>query len=147
MIADAMDVIVGHQDVAQLRAELAQFAAPTSRVAATEHGADAPHGLTLSTWNQLIDDGSLQEGEPFLAATSRNVIAGLHPNTAAAHSIAEGDFVEVSTSLGSICVEAVFVDGAENTIWLPTNSGDSKVRTSLGAAHGNVVTIKRGGGQ
>jgi NADH-quinone oxidoreductase subunit G len=147
MIADAMDVIVGHQDVAQLRAELAQFAAPTSRAAATEHGADAPNGLTLSTWNQLIDDGSLQEGEPFLAATSRNVIAGLHPDTAAAHSIAEGDLVEVSTSLGSICVEAVFVDGAENTIWLPTNSGDSKVRTSLGAAHGNVVTIKRGGGQ
>lgn len=147
MIADAMDVIVGHQDVAQLRAELAQFIAPFSRAAATEHGADVPNGLTLSTWHQLIDDGSLQEGEPFLAATSRNVIAGLHPNTAAAHSIAEGDFVEVSTSLGSICVEAVFVDGAENTIWLPTNSGESKVRTSLGAAHGNVVTIKRGGGQ
>jgi NADH-quinone oxidoreductase subunit G len=147
MIADAMDVLIGQQDVAQLRAELAQFAAPTTRVEAPAHGADVPNGLTLSTWNQLIDDGALQEGEPFLAATSRNVIAGLNSKTAAAHSIAEGDLIEISTSLGSITVEAIFVDGAENTVWLPTNSGESKVRTSLGAAHGNIVTIKRGGGQ
>ena len=147
MIADAMDVLIGQQDVAQLRAELAQFAAPTNRLDAPSHGADVPNGLTLSTWNQLIDDGALQEGEPFLAATSRNVIAGLNSKTAAAHSIAEGDLIEISTSLGSITVEAIFVDGAENTVWLPTNSGESKVRTSLGAAHGNIVTIKRGGGQ
>ncbi len=147
MIADAMDVIIGRQDVAQLRAELAQFEAPANRSAAPTHGADAPNGLTLSTWNQLIDDGALQEGEPFLAATARNVIAGINPKTAAAHSIAEGDVVEVSSSLGSLTVEAVFVDGAENMVWLPTNSGESKVRSSLGAAHGTVVTIKRGGGQ
>ena len=108
MIADAMDVLLGQQDVAQLRAELAQFAAPTNRVDAPSHGADVPNGLTLSTWNQLIDDGALQEGEPFLAATSRNVIAGLNSKTAAAHSIAEGDLIEISTSLGSITVEAIF---------------------------------------
>ncbi len=147
MIADAMDVIIGRQDVAQLRAELAQFESPATRISAPTHGADAAQGLTLSTWNQLIDDGALQEGEPFLAATARNVIAGINPKTAAAHSISEGDLVEVSTSLGSITVEAVFVEGAENTVWLPTNSGDAKVRQNLGAAHGNVVTIKRGGGQ
>ncbi len=147
MIADAMDVIIGRQDVAQLRAELAQFASPTNRSAAPANSADAPNGLTLSTWNQLIDDGSLQEGEPFLAATARNVIAGINPNTAASHSISEGDLIEVASPLGSITVEAVFVEAAENTVWLPTNSGDSKVRSILGAAHGNVVTIKRGGGQ
>lgn len=147
MIADAMDVLIGRQDIAQLRNELAQFSAPETRTATPQHGADVPAGITLSTWNQLIDDGALQEGEPFLAATARNVVAGIHPSTAAAHSISEGDVVEVSTPAGKISVEAVFVDGAENTIWLPTNSGESKVRQLLGAAHGQPVTINRGGAQ
>ena len=146
MIADAMDVFIGQQDVAQLRAELAQFTVATDRVAAPNHGADVHSGLTLSTWNQLLDQGALQEGEPFLAATARNVVAGINSKTAAAHSINEGDVIEVSTSLGSINVETVFIDGAENTVWLPTNSLDCQVRVALGAAHGNVVTIKRGGG-
>lgn len=147
MIADAMDVLIGRQDVAQMRNELAQFVAPETRIDAPQQGSDVPAGITLSTWNQLIDDGALQEGEPFLAATARNVIAGIHANTAAAHSISEGDLVEVTTASGKISVEAVFVEGAENTIWLPTNSGDSKVRSLLGAAHGQTVTISRGGAQ
>ena len=146
MIADAMDVFIGQQDVAQLRAELAQFTTATDRVAVPNHAADVHNGLTLSTWNQLLDQGALQEGEPFLAATARNVVAGINAKTAAAHSINEGDVIEVSTSLGTISVEAVVVEAADNTIWLPTNSLDCQVRVALGAAHGNVVTLKRGGG-
>ena len=146
MIADALDVLVGHQQVPALRDEINALGAwAGARVAAPAVNAVPTHGVTLATWNQLIDDGSLQEGEPFLAATGRPAVAYLSQHTADAIGAKTGDIVRVSTSAGAIEVPAVITLMADSTVWLPTNNEGSRVRAALHAAHGSQVNISLGG--
>ena len=148
MIADSLDALIGRQDVAQLRAEIAALAPVDGhRAAAPAVSPVETNGVTLSTWNQLLDHGSLQEGEPFLAATSRAPLARMTAETAQAHGLTDADTVVVSTAKGSISLMVAFVDGADDTVWLPTNSEDSHVRVVLGAAHGSNVTLSKGSGE
>lgn len=146
MIADAMDVLVGQQQVASLRDEIEALAAWTG--ARTASPAVAPvetHGTTLATWNQLVDAGSLQDGEPYLAATGRPAVAYISQHTADAIGVATGDVVTVSTTAGAVEVPAVITLMADSTVWLPTNNEGSHVRAALHAAHGTQVNITRGG--
>ena len=146
MIADAMDAIMGAQNVNDVRAEITALGAWTGpRVAAPNVAPAAAQGVTLATWNQLIDAGSLQEGEPYYAATARPVVAYLSQNTAGSIGVTTGDVVRVSTSAGSIEAPAVITVMADNTVWLPTNNDGSQVRQALHAAHGATVSISRGG--
>jgi len=146
MISDAMDVFMGVQNVNDIRAEITGLGAWNgARVAAPAVAAGSAQGVTLATWNQLLDAGSLQDGEPYLAATARPVVAYLSQNTANGIGVATGDTVKVSTAAGSIEAPAVITVMADNTVWLPTNNDGSQVRQALHAAHGATVTISRGG--
>ena len=146
MVADAMDVLLGGQNVNDLRGEITSLGVWSgSRVAAPSVAATAAQGVTLATWNQLIDNGALQEGEPYLAATARPVVAYLSQNTANGIGVNTGDVVKVSTNAGSIDAPVVITVMADNTVWLPTNNEGSEVRATLHAAHGSSVNISRGG--
>ncbi len=146
MVADAMDVLVGMQQVADLRGEIDTLGAwAGARVAAPSVEPQATHGVTLATWNQLIDSGVLQEGDPYYAATARPVVAYLSAATAAGIGVADGDTVIVATAAGSIEAPAMVTVMADNTVWLPTNNEGSHVRSALHAAHGAQVTITKGG--
>ena len=137
-----VDVVLGND----VRAEITALGAWTGpRVAAPTVAPAAAQGVTLATWNQLLDNGSLQDGEPYLAATARPVVAYVSQNTANGIGVNTGDAVKVSTSAGSIEAPVVITVMADNTVWLPTNNDDSKVRQSLHAAHGATVTLSRGG--
>ncbi len=145
MIADAMDVLVGMQNVEDLRAEingLADWSGPRAALASVEPV--ATQGVTLSTWNQLIDDGALQEGDPYYAATARPVVAYMSAKTAAGIGVATGDTVTVATASGAVSAPVVTTVMADNTVWLPSNNEGSRVRPALHAAHGAQVTIKGG---
>ena len=145
MIADAMDVLIGRQDVAQIRAEIAALPSHHGHRAETPSVVHSDvHGVTLSTWNQLLDEGTMQQGEPFLAATARAPLARISAETAAKHELADGDTAVISTSKGSISLTVQIVDAADDTVWLPTNSENSHVRVALGAHHGSVVTLAKG---
>ena len=129
-----------------MRAEMAALAGHTApRVAAPTVLPHAVDGVTLSTWNQLLDNGSLQSGEPFLAATAREPLARMSDATAAAHGLSTGDPVTVSTASGSVTLTVQVVDAADNTVWIPTNSEGSHARATLHAAHGSPVTLTKGG--
>lgn len=146
MIADAMDVLIGQQQVAGLRDEIS--ALPTWTGARASVPATSPvetHGITLATWNQLLDSGSLQDGEPFLAATGRPTVAYMSQHSAEAIGVTTGDAVNVFTAAGAVQVPAVITLMADSTVWLPTNNEGSHVRASLHAAHGTQVHITRGG--
>ena len=148
MIADAMDSLVGRQDVAQVREEIKALGNHTApRAAAPTVVASAVEGLTLGTWNQLLDHGSMQAGEPFLAATAREPLARVSEATATAHGLSTGDTATISTSKGSISLTVQVIDGVDDTVWIPTNSEGSHVRVALGAAHGTPVTLSKGGAQ
>jgi NADH-quinone oxidoreductase subunit G len=167
-IADEMDVHLGLPDAAAARAELAALGtwrgerplAPavltTSAAlsAGTAPGATDPE-VRLATWHQLLDNGRLQDGEPYLAGTARPVVARVSPATAAAAGLADGDKVTVASEAGSVTVPVAVTEMADGVVWLPTNGGSggphpgenvsagSAVRADLVAGHGSRVTLRR----
>lgn len=95
----------------------------------------------LSTWRQLIDNGSLQDGEPHLKGTQRTPVARLSAKTAEGLGVA----VTVSTERGAITLPVEIADLPDGVVWLPGNSDGSAVFKTLGAGHGAVVNLAGGG--
>lgn len=144
MLADAMDVFIGSGETLELRREFRQLGAPNVRVQSPSVKASKVEGVTLSTWPQLIDNGVMQSGEPYLQATARDVVARISHELAESLNVEDGDVISISTSTGRISLPIVIVDGHPDMVWLPTNSADSAVRSLLHAEHGSVVNVRKG---
>ncbi|MCW2543647.1 MAG: nqo3 [Frankiales bacterium] len=136
-------------DVAAARAELSALGQVTDRPAAPSvspaPAAAADGDATLATWHWLLDDGSLQDGEPHLAGTARAPRLHLSATTAAGLGAAEGDDVTVSTDAGSLTLPLVIADLPDAVVWVPTRTAGAHVRTDLAAAHGSRVRLAKGG--
>jgi NADH-quinone oxidoreductase subunit G len=100
----------------------------------------------LATWRQLLDNGSMQDGEPHLAGTARPAVALMSAATATELGVHIGGRVTVSTQRGSVTLPAADADLPPGVVWVPGNSGPATVRSSLGAGHGTVVTVRSGNG-
>ncbi len=172
VLAEEMDRALGLPDVAAARAEISRLGATSTRpTAPTAHVPTAPAPVTeadpsvasadvvtpteeaeqtqagaavLATWHLLLDDGSLQDGEPHLAGTARSPRLHLSAATAAALGVTEGDAVTVSTDRGSLTLPLVVADLPEGVVWVPTRTTDAHVRTDLAAAHGSAVRLAKG---
>ena len=162
-IADEMDVHLGLPDAAAARAELTELGAWNGarplppQVPGGYGGMESPHALggsggdrsprgdtvLLATWQQLLDAGRMQDGEPYLAGTARPVLARVSPVTAAAAGVNDGDKVIVATAAGSVTIPLEVTPMADGVVWLPANSPGSAVRADLGAGHGSSVTLRR----
>ncbi|SDY59772.1 NADH-quinone oxidoreductase subunit G [Amycolatopsis xylanica] len=94
----------------------------------------------LSTWKQLLGNGSLQVDEPHLKGTQRPAVARVSEATAKGL----GGSVKVSTERGAITLPLVVADLPDGVVWLPSDSDGSEVRRTLGAGHGSVVSITGG---
>jgi NADH-quinone oxidoreductase subunit G len=148
-IADEMDVHLGLPDAAAARAELVALGAwrgahpAPPAVLSSSAGASGDSGVRLATWHQLIDEGRMQDGEPYLAGTARPVVARVSAATAAAVGLGHGDKVTVTTTAGSVTVPFDVTEMADGVVWLPANSLGSAVRAGLGAGHGSRVSLRR----
>jgi len=152
-IADAMGVSAFPTTVTAIRREMQTLrtvrdvnahstAAPSSAAAASVDG------VRLATWHELLDAGTLQGGEPFLAATARPVVARMSADTAAAAGIADGDMVAISCNGASIELPAAITSGmVSNTVWVPSNAVECNPNVTLQAHAGAVVNITRAGGR
>jgi NADH-quinone oxidoreductase subunit G len=100
----------------------------------------------LATWRQLLDNGSMQDGEPHLAGTARTAVALMSEATATDLGVRLGGRVTVTTQRGSVTLPAAAADLPPGVVWVPGNSGPATVRSSLGAGHGTVVTVRSGNG-
>jgi NADH-quinone oxidoreductase subunit G len=89
----------------------------------------------------LLDNGSLQDGEPNLAGTARRPVLRLSSPTAAEIDAAGGDLVTVTGRLGSITLPLVVTVMADRVVWVPMKSPGSAVRAGLGCAPGDLVHI------
>ncbi len=98
----------------------------------------------LASWRRLLDNGSMQDGEPFLAGTARPVEALVSPSTAAGLGLAAGSTLTVATEQGSVSLPVATADLPDGVVWVPANSGPATVRRNLGAGHGAVVTVTAG---
>jgi NADH-quinone oxidoreductase subunit G len=95
----------------------------------------------LSTWRHLLDKGSLQSGEPYLAATARVAVVRVSPATAQQLNLVDGATATVSCCGNSANAPLIVTAGmADGVVWLPANSEGS----SLNLPSGCVVDVSQG---
>jgi NADH-quinone oxidoreductase subunit G len=139
-IADEMDVHLGLPDTAAARAEIAALGTwRGERPRAPERRSIRPGELSdglvfLATWHQLLDNGRMQDGEPYLAGTAREPVARMSEATVAAAGLTDGGKVTVATAAGSYTLPIEVTPVTDGTVWIPGTS----------AAHGSIVTLRRG---
>jgi NADH-quinone oxidoreductase subunit G len=154
MLASEMGAFLGTRTLAEVRREMAALGPWTGQRAETPSVpvGDLPSAgagqLVLATWHHLLDRGSLQDGEPFLAGTAAKAFARVSAATAESFGLVDGDTVTVSTAAGSVSAPVAVTAGmVDHVVWLPTNSDGSTVRAALAAVAGDVVTLTKGGAQ
>jgi NADH-quinone oxidoreductase subunit G len=95
----------------------------------------------LASWRQLLDHSTLTIDEPALAGTARPAYVRLNAATAERLGVTEGNPATVRTDRGEITLPVALADLPDGVVWLPGNSGDSRVRTVLGVGHGDLVGV------
>jgi NADH-quinone oxidoreductase subunit G len=149
-LADAMDAPLGLRGVERARGELAELDAWEGERAAAPavRPGEPPQPqrgtAVLATWHLLLDEGRLQDGEPYLAGTRHVPVARTSLATAVEIGAVDGGWVTVSTTRGALTLPLVVTEMADRVVWVPTNSPNSHVRTTLGADHGGLVTLTAG---
>jgi NADH-quinone oxidoreductase subunit G len=150
LLAAEMGVHLGARSLTELRREMSslgtwQGSLPLHVVPPVAPPALGEGEALLATWHHLLDAGSLQDGEPFLAGTAPLPVARVSAGTAAAVGVAEGERIVVSRGAGSITLPVVVTDMPDHVVWVPTNSTGSAVRPALGVDAGAVVQLRPGG--
>ncbi|ASW53222.1 NADH-quinone oxidoreductase subunit G [Plantactinospora sp. KBS50] len=149
-LAAQLGVQLGTGSVNEIRRELG--ALPTTRadraaaptVAPGEAARPGTGEAVLATWHQLIDSGTLTEGDSYLNGTARPPVVRLSRPTAEAIGAAEGEPVTVGTDRGAITLPVALTEMPDGVVWLPTNSPGSSVRRALGVPSGALVRVTAG---
>ncbi len=143
-IAEESGVSLGFRTTQQARQQLEELgpwdgerAAPAAAPKRVERKA-AKTKLALATWKQLLDNGSLQDGDDNLRATARKPVARVSAETAEA---LKGDTVTLTGDRGSVTLPIEVADLPAGTVWVPANSFGNGVLADL-ASPGSSVTVK-----
>jgi NADH-quinone oxidoreductase subunit G len=150
-LADELDVDLGLPTPAAALAELDRL-----DVTGLARGADpavpaagppaVPSGrAVLASWRLLLDNGSLQDGEPYLAGTAKPPVAMLSASTAAEIGAVDGQLLTVRAERGAITLPLRVADMPDRVVWLPARSPGCELRGTLGVGAGAVVEISFGG--
>jgi NADH-quinone oxidoreductase subunit G len=111
---------------------------PVLTATAAKGRAKAPaRSLALATWKQLLDNGSMQDGDDNLRATARNAVARVSPTVFAAC----GDTVTITGDRGEWTLPAEVADLPDDVVWVPANNAGNGVLADL-ASPGSRVTVK-----
>jgi NADH-quinone oxidoreductase subunit G len=142
-IADELGRPLGFRTVAEVRAQMEELGpwdgerAGLDAAVVSTGSTDGRNGLALATWKQLIDDGSMQDGDDNLRATARAAVA----KVSAQVFDACGPVVTVTGDRGSVTLPAEVADLSDGVVWVPTNSFGNGVLADL-ASPGSRVTVK-----
>ena len=112
-----------------------------SKVSAAAQPTVSGDQFILTSWRRLLDLGTLQQGEENLAGTARATVAVISPKRAGTLGVVDGDKLKISTSLGSVTLNALVEDIHDDALWAPRNSRGSQLLVKLGVAHGAVVSV------
>ncbi|MGZ5415926.1 MAG: NADH-quinone oxidoreductase subunit G [Nocardioides sp.] len=151
-IAEELGHDLGFRTVEQARAELAEIgpwdgervAAPTvSGGLGAEPPAGAPGGsapVRLATWKQMVDDGSMLDGDDYLKATGRAAVALVSAATLGSLGLSPGSTVTLTGDRGSVTLPVGVADVADGVVWAPANTGGVNLNRELGTA-GSAVRV------
>lgn len=159
-IADELAVLghgrpLGLRTVAEARAEMESIgpwdgARPALDAGKAPKAPRAPRKgevpFALATWKQLLDLGSMQDGEDHLRATARRPVARL---SRASYEAVFGmldaatgeERATITGDRGSITLPVVVADLPDSVVWVPTRSTGRGVLADL-ASPGSPVTVK-----
>ena len=148
MLADALGADLGLPTVTAARRELDALGGWTgARVPAPRaHPSPLPRPTAgeavLGGWRQLLDHGSLQDGDPALAGTRHPAVARLSPATAAEIGVADGAALSVSGPAGAIVLPLeITPELPDRVVWVPLNSTPGGAHRTLGAVPGQIVGL------
>jgi NADH-quinone oxidoreductase subunit G len=150
-LAEVMNVDLRLPDVRRAQQEIAQIGPwAGTRPSAPDVAAAAPTTpqqgqAVLATWHLLLDDGRLQEHEPYLEGTRKPAQALLSESTAKEAGLDAEGLVTLSTDRGSVSLPWAVADLPDRVVWAPTLSPGSHLHEALGAGNGAVVAIAAGG--
>ena len=147
-IAEEMGSPLGFRSAEQTRADMVDLGswdgprASAPDLPSGEAPAAAAGTAVLDTWPQLIDDGRLLDGDPYLRATARRVVARLSPGTVSALGLLDGDEVLLRTPAGALALPFEVADLPDSVVWVPQNSGRARLSEVLAAGAGSVVSLE-----
>ncbi|WP_061963437.1 NADH-quinone oxidoreductase subunit G [Demequina aurantiaca] len=151
LIAREMGVDLGTNSLAAIANEIAALGAtdasarpkaPAVKPAAQK--AAKKKDLVLASWHQLVDEGSLQDGEPYLAGTGRTAVARVSQATADALGVTDGMVTLMGRSRRSLELPVHVTDMVDGVVWVPSKSPGSWVARDLGLEPGDSITVKGG---
>ena len=101
--------------------------------------------LALASWKQLIDLGSMQDGEVHLRATGRTPVARLsrasYESVFGMLEVGHEALATISGDRGSVTLPVVVADLPDDVVWVPARSFGRGVLAGL-ASPGSPVTVK-----
>jgi NADH-quinone oxidoreductase subunit G len=101
--------------------------------------------MALATWKQLIDLGSMQDGEAHLRATARKPVARLSQASYDAAfrmlDAASAPEATITGDRGSITLPVEVADLPDDVVWVPARSVGRGVLAEL-ASPGSAVSVK-----
>ena len=150
-IADELGRPLGFRTVEQVRAEM-QALGPWDGARPALDAGKAPKApkakagaLALATWKQLIDLGSMQDGEAHLRATARTPVARLsratYESVFGMLDAGQDSVATLSGDRGSITLPVVIADLPDDVVWVPARSVGRGVLADL-ASPGSSVIVK-----
>lgn len=149
ILADEIGKPINLPTVKSARAELESLgawdgASPSMKsVSGTENKSLINDEAILTSWRNLLDKGSLQDGEENLAGTARASVAVISKSRANNLGVRESDLVRVSNSYGAVTLPCVIGDIDDSSIWLPRNSINSQLIRNLGVVGNSVVKVAK----
>ncbi len=149
MLADEMGRSINLPSVSAARKEIASLGnwdgakAEMKRSATGNEIKVGTDEAVITSWRNLLDKGSLQEGEDNLAGTARATTAVISQNRAAALSVKSGELIRVSNTYGAITLPCTIADIDDAAIWLPRNSTNAQLIKVLGTVGNSVVKVSK----
>ncbi|MGW4891405.1 NADH-quinone oxidoreductase subunit G [Kitasatospora sp. NPDC004240] len=148
MLADALGHRLGLPDVRAARVELNDLAPWSGERPAdpAAHPGLLPRPATgqavLAGWRMLLDNGSLQQGDPNLAGTRHPAFARISPVTAEEIGATDAAALRLTGPAGSLVLPLeITKDLPDRTVWVPLNSTPGGAVRTLGTTVGHLVTI------
>lgn len=149
-VAEELGTPLNIRTTAQARADMNELgpwdgARPETSYERVARPVSGDGAVTLDCWNQLIDDGSMQDGAAEYRLTARPARLRANPETLAAAGIEPGATARLSTARGSVEFIAEPADLPPDVVWAPLNSAGVNLRASLAAGFGDQVQLTSGG--